>query len=226
MIFGLKNNVVIAGLLALGAVSSNLQAAGVIFPSAVGSQWRYKVSNGSQYLEKITRSSHHSFTLFYQGGALTYKLRWIKNTQGWTTPNFKALGGLLPMKENFKTHVTGSGGVVLPRTASWKRGYQWNFWYSMRTTGSAGPMTFTQTGKMTVDNTITSMKKIRVPAGSFKCFVVRSDLIFTGIEAVAGQRIPLHVQSREIQYYALGVGLVKRKTNKATTVLVKFTPGK
>ena len=226
MIFGLKNNVMVAGLLALAGITANAHAAGTIFPSAVGCQWRYKVSNGSQYREKITRASHHSFILLYHGGALTYGLHWTKNVNGWATPDFNALGSIQPMKETFKTHVTGSGGVVLPRTALWKRGHRWTFWYSMRTTGSTGPMTFTQTGKITVDNTIMSMKKVQVPAGTFKCFVVQSEVIFTGTEAVAGQTIPLHVQSRETQYYALGVGLIKRKANHTTTVLMKFTPGK
>ncbi|MGC9258893.1 MAG: hypothetical protein ACP5I8_02280 [Phycisphaerae bacterium] len=70
------------------------------------------------------------------------------------------------------------------------------------------------------------MKKVHVPAGSFKCFVVQSDVIFTGTEAVAGAMIPRRVQSRETQYYAFGIGLIKLKANKITTVLTKFMRGK
>jgi hypothetical protein len=216
---------VVAGILACLGIGCSVQAAPGIFPSAVGSQWRYRVSNGPQYSDKIIAASAGSFTVLYRGAA-TYRMHWIKKATGWTTPDFRAVGAVHPVGESFKTHVTGSGGVVVPHTGLWKRAYRWNFWYTMRTTGSTGPMTFTQTGKITVHNRITGMKVVHVPAGSFKCFVVRSAVIFTGTEAVAGQTIPLHVTTAETQYYALGVGLIKRKDGETTTVLTKFTPGK
>jgi hypothetical protein len=223
MIFKLKSITFAAGALTVAA--SITQAAPRIFPSAVGSQWRYQVSNGTAYSDKIIAASKRGFTVLYNG-ATTYRMHWMLSSAGWTTPNFKALGAVHTLGESFKTHVTGSGGVVVPHTAFWKQGYRWSFWYSMRTTGSTGPMTFTQTGKMLVDNKIVGMKTVRVPDGRFHCFVVQSQLIFTGTEAVAGQTIPLHVATAETQYYSLGTGLIKRTDGKTTTVLTKFVPGR
>ena len=223
MIFRLKSISVAAGLFAFTAAGI-AQAAPRIFPSAVGCQWSYRVSNGTQYGDKIIAVSGRSFTVKYHG-VVNCKMQWIRNTAGWTTPDFKALGAVQSIGESFKIQVTGAGGVVVPRTAFWKRGYQWSFWYSMSTSGSTGPMTFTQTGKIIVENKIIGAKIVRVPDGSFHCFVVRSKLIFTGTEAVADETIPLHVTTGEKQYYALGTGLIKRTDGKTTTVLTKFVPG-
>lgn len=223
MLFRLKLCFVAAGLLAF-TMACNAHASASIFPAAVGSQWRYQVSNGTRYSDKIIGASGRGITAVYHGAA-SYKIHWVKSARGWATPDFQAVGAVQPMGEAFKTHVTGSGGVVVPRTGLWKRGHRWTFWYAMRTTGSTGPMTFTQTGKITVHNKITGLKTVHVPAGSFHCFVVRSVVIFTGTEAVAGETIPLHVTTAETQYYALGVGLIKRTDGKTTTVLTTFTPG-
>ena len=214
------------GLLFAGlGMSSAVRAAQSIFPSALGSQWHYRVSNGQHYSDKITSRSAQGFTVLYQG-AVAYRMRWIKSSAGWSTPDFHATGSVSPESESMKTHVTGSGGVVIPHTRFWKRGKRWSFWYTTRTTGSTGPMTFTQTGKITVRNKIVGTRTLRVPAGSFKCFVVRSVVIFAGTQAVAGETIPLQVTTEETQYYALGVGLIKRTDGKTTTVLARFTPGK
>ncbi len=225
MKLNLRMLLLLGGLWAVMGMPHPAQAAKTIFPSTVGSQWNYRVSNGQRYSDTITSGSARRFTVRYRG-AVAYSMHWIKSATGWRTPDFHAIGAVGPVGESFKTHVTGSGGVVIPQTGSWKRGHHWNFWYTMRSTGSTGPMTFTQTGKITVHNKIAGMKMVQVPAGSFRCFVVHSVVTFTGATAVAGQSIPLHVTTDETQYYALGVGLIKRTDSKTTTVLTKFTLGK
>ncbi len=214
---------------ALGAVVVGLfictsaMAGGAVFPHAVGSKWRYQVSNGTTMTTAVIASSAKSFTVHYAGAANLF-LHWHRTTAGWTSPNYGATGAVAKLNEGFKMKTTGHGGVIIPANSRWKTGYRWSYWYTTRTSGSTGPVSFTQTGKMTVYCKIVGQKTISVPAGTYHCYKVRENISYVGATTVMGKTHRMRTHTTEAIYYARGVGMIETASHGITTKLVKYTP--
>ncbi len=80
------------------------------------------------------------------------------------------------------------------------------------------------TGIVTVDNRLTGVTRVSVPAGRFDAFEVRSQIHVDATEHVMGQSVPVHTSAPSRAYYASGVGLVRIDGKGSTTLLTGFTP--
>ncbi|MGC8561225.1 MAG: hypothetical protein ACP5O1_11175 [Phycisphaerae bacterium] len=98
---------------------------------------------------------------------------------------------------------------MIPRTALWKAGYSWRYLLASRLVIKTG------SSNQAIDITfntrciITSMKTIKVPAGTFRCFGLRQATDVSSSTDVHGHPQTRHYESHTVAWYAPGVGLVE-----------------
>jgi|GEM_PF-4150015 hypothetical protein len=203
-------------------ICCTLARAGSIMPTTKGCTWHYQFTGGANaFAQTITASNPTHFTQ-KETGTVSTVVRYKLGTKGW---ELDELGKMLVRNMGGRkvgVKVIRASGVVIPNASLWKPGYKWVFATTYQSSEATGP--FKAIIKTTIDSRlkITGLRRITVPAGTFKCYRVRVQESVTSAVSVAGQvqthRMVLHLT----EYYAKGVGLIERKANHMTARLVSY----
>jgi hypothetical protein len=188
------------------------------YPVSAGAKWSYKVtapgSSRSQLTVEISRTG-------VEFGAFKDHMEFsdgVRTDIGWKCDATGLLSdrvGAFSYEDDpsaFRVEVEGGegNGVTLPPTDDWKVGYKWSATYSGKglRTGKDGAQE--ALGKVEVDSSMVSEENVTVPAGTFDCFLVDSnihdDLL---IKSGEGSGTSWRKSTRVSAWYAKGVGLVR-----------------
>jgi hypothetical protein len=168
------------------------------FPTTVGSRWVYESPDG-QYEERIDESKSED------KATVVTVVRTQGGEENWRSTVRVSPEGLL---------LIASGGVTYHESSPWLRtglkpGAEWEYTYIRQTTAFHNHIKFV------------GFESVEVPAGKFEA--VRLDGAETvGVGMANGNGPP----TPGTEWYARGVGLVKRVRMGQGTTLKSFTPGK
>ena len=196
-------------------------AAMTVFPSTQGSSWHYRYSTGGSYSVTVTSASPNHFTE-KQHGSVHAKLRFQRSAKGWVSGDVGHTQTMNTNGHKIVVKILHASGVVVPRTALWKPGFTWSFTNTDLTKMADHQYMVTANTQLVSNSTITGMKTVKVPAGSFHCYRVRTiEHVITKVKVGKVSRMQ-RAKIKITEYYAKGVGLVERKAYHTTTELTHY----
>ncbi len=192
-----------------------------VFPSTQGSTWHYRYSTGGSYSVTVTSASPNRFTE-KQHGSVHAILRFKRSAKGWVSGDIGHAQTMNANGHKIVVKILHASGVVVPRTALWKPGFAWSFTTTDLTKMADRQYVVTANTQLVSNSKITGMKTVKVPAGSFHCYRVRTiEHVITKVKVGKASRIQ-HAKIKITEYYAKGVGLVERKAYHTTTELTHY----
>ena len=204
-----------------GISTAYASAAGTVFPSSKGSTWHYRYSTGGSYSVTIVSSTPTGFTE-KQHGRVHAKMRFKKTAAGWVSGDVGHSNKFQMQGRKITVTIVHTSGVVVPKTSLWKPGYKWSFSSTDLSRVAMHQVVIMARTRVASASKITGVRKIKVPAGKFICYRVRTiENIRTSVKVGKASRVQ-HAKIKIIDYYAKGVGLVERKAYHTTTELTHY----
>ena len=178
----------------------------------------YKVTAHGATLPSVTYSEQRNKLIFgsfsdhcdFSDGVKT-DTDWSCTADGLVSSQY-ATPGVQRLNSAFRFDSIKSSRPAIPAADKWAPGHEWTTTYQVSGTqnaaGSQSPEKVT--GTIEVQNQIVSPEKVTVPAGSYDCMLVDSNIRSNlRIESATGASRPSLQSIRVSAWYAKGVGLVR-----------------
>ena len=183
------------------------------YPVSEGRTWRYRMTSQGETSDFSFTSkdvTDDAFTHVLSSEGVSTEIRWQCGPDGLFTTQVTSM--FFMSIPNFNVETIDVDGVALPPASQWQIGASWKTQFNVRVTMTIGEETIEGEGVISINNTITAIEPVSVPAGSFDN-AYRVDA--QGEYAFNVMGFETIIQSNSTNWYAEGVGMVKSMSSDA-----------
>lgn len=212
---------------AQGAESSQMDVSSTCyhpyFPITEGAFWTYQEANGEDYTLNVDQTSNNTFTLTqtFEDSDLTLEMDWYCSENGLLNGTFAQVDLFDQMAGTDDPEITFETleweGSTLPPVDLLAIGYQWVANYEMSGDMTIEGVTTTTQINVKIDNTISAVEEVTVPAGTFSdAYRVDSVGMIEMVIMMGEVATPLTgIEFNYSTWYVEGIGMVKSSNDYA-----------
>lgn len=183
------------------------------YPVSEGRTWQYRMTSQGETSDLSFTSqdvTDEAFTHVLSSEGVSSEIRWQCGPDGLFTTQVASM--FFMSIPNFSVETIDVEGVAFPPASQWQIGATWKTQFNVRVTMAIGEETIEGEGVILINNTITAIEPVSVPAGSYDN-AYRVDA--QGEYAFSVMGFETTIQSNSTNWYAEGVGMVKSMSSDA-----------